>query len=101
VEPVSACFKYLRIDRKGGVLFCSGTTGNKDIKLSSIDDIQSRKLSFVNVICNFCSSTAKNKGIEMYFLDRLVYDSEQSNRQLLRNKVAIEKHKNNSHSDKQ
>ena len=61
----------LRIDRKGWRAFLfQGTTGNKDIKLSSIDDIQFKKVIFRQCYMQFLFvNSVKNKGIEMYFLD--------------------------------
>ena len=61
----------LRIDRKGWRAFLfQGTTGNIDIKLSSINDIQIKKVSFRHRYMQFLFvNSVKNRGIEMYFLD--------------------------------
>ena len=94
----------LRIDRKGWRAFLfQGTTGNIDIKLSSIDDIQFKKVIFRQCYMQFLFvNSVKNKGIEMYFLDATGIRFRAKQQAAFEEiKVAIEKHKNNSHSDKQ
>jgi hypothetical protein len=61
----------LRIEGKGWRAFLfQGTTRNIDIKLSSIDGIQIKKVSFRHSYMRFLFvNSVKNKDIEMYFLD--------------------------------
>jgi len=92
----------LRIERKGWRAFLfQGTTGNIDIKLSNINDIQFKKVSFRHRYMRLLFvNSVKNKGIEVYFLNATGIRFRAKQQAVFEEiKVNIEKRKNSSHSD--
>jgi hypothetical protein len=92
----------LRIERKGWRAFLfQGTTGDIDIKLSSINDIQLKKASFRHRYMRFLFvKSAKNKGIDVYYLNATGIRFRAKQQAAFEEiKGDIEKRKNNGHSD--
>ena len=93
----------LRIERKGWRAFLSqGTTGDIDIKLSDINDIQFKKVSFRHRYMRLLFvNSVKNKVIEVYFLNTTGIRFRAKQQAAFEEiKVNIEKRKNSNHSDR-
>jgi hypothetical protein len=95
---------HVRIERKGWRTFLlQGTTGNKDIPLSRINDIQFKKVGFLYRYIRFSFvNSAEKKGFLVHFRDvnSLRFRAKQQPAfEVI--KFAIEDHKNTSHSDQQ
>jgi hypothetical protein len=94
----------LRIERKGWRAFLfQGTTGDIDIKLSSINDIQFKRVGFLYHYMHFSFvNSVENKGVLVHFRDvnSLRFRAKQQPAfEVI--KFAVEDRKDTSHSDQQ